>query len=49
MSDVALFGIGSLVTLLVVAALALLILGAVMDGHEEDQARAERSPLSRTS
>jgi len=32
-----------LVTLLVAAAVALLIVGAVMDGHENDQARAERS------
>jgi len=30
------------VTLLVAAAIALLIVGAVMDGHENDQARAER-------
>ncbi len=42
MSDVALFGIGSLVTLLVAAAVALLIFGAVLDGHEDDAARAGR-------
>jgi len=35
MTDVALFGVGLLVTLLVAA--------AVVDGHENDQARAERS------
>jgi len=44
MTDVALFGLGLLVTLLVAAAIALLIMGAVMDGHENDQARAERGP-----
>jgi len=42
MTDVALFGVGLLVTLLVAAAVALLIVGAVIDGHENDQARAER-------
>jgi hypothetical protein len=31
-----------LVTLLVAAAVALLIVGAVMDGHENEQAQAER-------
>ncbi len=41
MSDIALFGVGSLVTLLVVAAVALLVLGAMLDGRENDQARAE--------
>jgi hypothetical protein len=48
MSDVALFGVGSLVTLLVVAAIALLIMGAVLDGNEEDRARAERNALAQT-
>jgi hypothetical protein len=42
MTDVALFGVGLLVTLLVAAAVALLIVGAVMDGHENEQAQAER-------
>jgi len=42
MTDVALFGVGLLVTLLVAAAVALLIMGAVMDGQENDQAQAER-------
>jgi len=49
MTDVALFGVGLLVTLLVAAAVALLIMGAVMDGHENDEARAERSPHDDTA
>ncbi len=41
MSNVAVFGVGLLVTLLVVGAMALLVLGAVIDGREDDQRRAE--------
>lgn len=43
MSNFALFGVGLLVTLLVVAAISLLILGALMDGREEDTWQAERA------
>ncbi len=41
MSNVAVFAVGLLVTLLVVGAMALLVLGAVIDGREDDQRRAE--------
>jgi hypothetical protein len=40
MSNVAVFAVGLLVTLLVAAAVALLIWGAVMDGREDDRRRA---------
>lgn len=42
MTDVALFGVGLIVTLIVAAAMALLIFGAIMDGREEESARAGR-------
>jgi len=42
MTNVALFGVGLLVTLIVAAAMALLIFGAIMDGREEEISRAER-------
>jgi len=42
MSNVALFTVGFLVTLIVVAALSLLFWGAVLDDREEDERRAER-------
>jgi len=42
MSNVALFAVGLLVTLMVAAAIALLIWGALMDGREDDAWRAER-------
>jgi len=42
MSNVALFTVGFLVTLIVALAMALLIWGAVMDGREEDRHRDER-------
>jgi len=43
MTNVALFGVGLLVTLIVAAAMALLIVGAVLDGREEEISRAQRS------
>jgi len=42
MNNVALFGVGLLVTLMVAAAIALLVWGALMDGREEDVWQAER-------
>jgi len=42
MNNMALFAVGLLVTLMVVAAIALLIWGALMDGREEDVWRTER-------
>jgi len=42
MSNVALFTVGFFVTLIVVAALSLLFWGAVLDGREEEERRAER-------
>jgi len=44
MNDVALFAVGLLVTLLVAGAVSLLIFGAVMDGRENDEWRAEVGP-----
>lgn len=40
MNNLAIFGVGLLVTLLVVGAVSLLIWGAVMDGREDDRRRA---------
>ena len=40
MSNVALFAAGAVVTLLVVASLALLTWGAILDGRYEDEQRA---------
>ncbi len=44
MSNVAVFAVGLLVTLLVVGAISLLLWGAVMDGREDDIHRAELTP-----
>ena len=43
MSNVALFVVGTFVTLLVVASLALLFWGAVLDGRYNDEKRAEET------
>lgn len=43
MSNVALFVVGTFVTLLVVASLALLFWGAVLDGRYNDEKRAAES------
>ena len=40
MSNIGLFAVGTVVTLLVVAALALLVWGAILDGRYEDEQRA---------
>jgi hypothetical protein len=40
MSNVGLFAVGFLVTLLVVASLALLVWGAILDGRDERERRA---------
>lgn len=40
MTNVAIFSVGLLVTLLVAAAVSLLIWGAIMDGREDDRRRA---------
>jgi len=42
MSNAGLFIVGLLVTLIVAAAMTLLVWGAVMDGREEDRRRAVR-------
>ncbi len=41
MSNLAVFAVGLLVTLLVAAAMALLIAGAIIDGREDDERRAD--------
>lgn len=41
MSNVAVFAVGLLVTLMVVAAMTLLIWGAVIDGREDEERRAD--------
>jgi len=41
MSNVAVFAVGLLVTLLVAGAMSLLIWGAIIDGREDDERRAE--------
>ncbi len=41
MSNVAVFAVGLLVTLMVAAAMALLVWGAVIDGREDDERRAD--------
>ena len=41
MSNLGLFIVGTLVTLLVAASMALLIWGAVLDGRDEDARRAD--------
>ena len=40
MSNIGLFAVGTFVTLLVVAALALLFWGAILDGRYENEQRA---------
>lgn len=45
MSNVAVFAVGLLVTLLVAGAMTLLIWGAVIDGREEDERLAENEHL----
>ena len=40
MSNIGLFAVGVVVTLLVVAALALLVWGAILDGRYENEQRA---------
>ncbi len=46
MSNIGLFAMGSVVTLLVAAAMALLIWGAVLDGRYNDARRAEEREAS---
>lgn len=46
MSNVGLFAVGAVVTLLVVAALALLVWGAVLDGRYENEQRAAAEDAS---
>jgi hypothetical protein len=41
MSNVAVFAVGLLVTLLVSAAMSLLVWGAVLDGREDEERRSE--------
>ena len=41
MSNVAVFAVGLVVTLLVAGAMSLLIWGAVIDGREDEERRAE--------
>lgn len=43
MSNVAVFAVGLLVTLLVAGAMSLLIWGAIIDGREDDARRAENA------
>jgi len=43
MSNLAVFAVGLLVTLLVSGALSLLIWGAIIDGREDDERRAENT------
>jgi hypothetical protein len=50
MSNLALFIVGTLVTLLVTASMALLIWGAVLDGRDqEEHRRTERDAAERRS
>ena len=46
MSSIGLFAVGAVVTLLVVAALALLVWGAVLDGRYENEQRAAAEDAS---
>jgi hypothetical protein len=48
MSNVAVFAVGLLVTLLVAGAMTLLVWGAVIDGREEDERRAENEHTDAT-
>lgn len=50
MSNIGLFAIGCVVTLLVAASMALLIWGAILDGrYENDRRAAEEETSSRAS
>ncbi len=46
MSNIGLFAMGSVVTLLVAAAMALLIWGAIMDGRSENKRQAAEEDAS---
>ncbi len=46
MSNLGLFVVGTLVTLLVAASMALLIWGAVLDGQDENARRADEREAS---
>ena len=46
MSNIGLFAVGAVVTLLVVAALALLVWGAILDGRYENEQRAAAEDAS---
>lgn len=46
MSNIGLFAVGAVVTLLVVAALALLFWGAILDGRYENEQRAAAEDAS---
>ena len=46
MSNIGLFAVGVVVTLLVMAALALLVWGAILDGRYEDEQRAASDEAS---
>ncbi len=46
MSNIGLFAVGVVVTLLVVAALGLLFWGAILDGRYEDEQRAAEEDAS---
>ncbi len=46
MSNLGLFVVGTLVTLLVAASMALLIWGAVLDGRDENARRADEREAS---
>ena len=48
MSNLGLFVIGTLVTLLVAASMALLIWGAVLDGRDEEASRAAEREASQS-
>ena len=48
MSNLGLFAIGTLVTLLVAASMALLIWGAVLDGRDEEASRAAERDASQS-
>lgn len=48
MSNVAVFAVGLLVTLLVAGAMTLLIWGAVIDGREDEERRAENEHADAT-
>ncbi|MGZ8707089.1 MAG: hypothetical protein ACXW0R_06865 [Gaiellaceae bacterium] len=47
MSNIGLFAVGVVVTLLVVAALALLFWGAILDGRYENEQRAAADDAAR--